>query len=694
MKNENKLTSTKYNPTSTDVGYAINYATSSEKYKNQGKTYFIYNPAYDKVKKTATKSGKIRPGKSVTIETTFTMPNNLKPGSKVRFGSVINDKHRQYGDNLDPDDDDLLSVVDVATGNMKAVGVTLVDENGKEVANPLPGHRYKIRYKMKYTGPDMKTKTTVTIRYYNQRKLPDGSVETILYQPNSKADDTKVSKALVLKNGATYTFDTKAYQWYEFPWIHTEAILSSSVPGLNTNQNDDRFEKTWNQKYDLSIENLQVVPRTERDGVAADGKQHFGVSFTVNSEMPIEAKKDNYAKDVNIRININGEIHVLTEHIVPGKNREITVDVAMKKQVPRNTLVNAKVDVNFDRQAYESDHIGFVNNTAVTKVKSGTLYRDPWGAITNPTNNTDNTGAYVDGPMNPKRQLEKANPSNSWTQKYNIHSWTAKKITYKGLNNSKTYSFYRYTPKSTYSRSIYQWEEYRIKDVLFKSKETTENGWGDNGWVSLIKDPGHAQVQAGYGYQIKMIVEYTTNAFSSEPAEARNKDGSGTFVRPENVLPNISRDAYFQTPDGKILSVSGTHSTNPRLKTRIVRETKEQVTIEYTLRDSYTMGIPTPGRIYVSEDTPDGMYKVRAWTPTINGVPTKNKTYDSKGLVLYEPEPLIDIQGGPVSNKPEPLPVSGYDENGNPIIDTGKVPPMHFLVIGSNKDDLVDSVVQ
>jgi|HigsolmetaAR206D_1030411.scaffolds.fasta_scaffold00003_126 hypothetical protein len=694
VKNESQITSTKYKPTTTDAGYAINYNPSTETYSNEGKTYYIYNPDYDKEKKTATHSGKIGPGKSVTTVATFTMPNNLKPGSKVRFGSMIDDKHRKYGDNLDPDDDDLLSAIDVVTGNMKAVGVTLVDENGKEVANPLPGHRYKIRYKMKYTGPNMKTKTTVTIRYYNQRKLPDGSVETILFKPNSKAGDTKVSKDLVLKNRTTYAFDTKAYQWYEFPWIHTEAVLSSSVPGLNTNKNDDRFEKTWDQKYDLSIENLQIIPRTERDGVAADEKQHFGVSFTVNSEMPNEAKKDNYAQDVNIRININGQTQVVTEHIIPGKNREITEDVAMKTPIPSGNIVNAKVEVNFDQRAYESDHVGPLNNTAMTQVKTGTLYRDPWGVITNPTNNTTNTGAYVDDLANPKRPLPTANPSNSWTQTYNIHSWTAKKITYKGWNNSKTYSFYRYTPTSTYTTSVHQREDYRIKDVLFKSKLTTENGWGDNGWVSLLNDPGHAQVQAGYGYQIKMVVEYSTNAFKTEPVASKNSDGSGTFVRPENVFPNISRDAYFQTSDGKILSASGTHGTNPSLKYRIVRETPNQLTIEYTLRDSNTMGIPTPGRIYVSEDTPDGMYAVRAWTPMINGVPTKNKIYDSNGLVLYQPAPLIDIQGGPVSDKPDPLPVSGHDNYGNPIIDTKAVPPMHILVVGSNKDDLIDSVVQ
>lgn len=693
VRNESKLVSTKHEPTTVLAAYAKNYDTKSEAFSNQGKTYYVYNPEYDHQTTTAKESKKIGPGQSVTTVSYFTLPSDLKPGTYVRFASMIDDIHRQKGDNLDPDDDDLLWYTQVATGNMKAVGVTLVDENGKEVANPIPGNRYKIRYKMQYFGPNMKTKTNVTIHYQIKRKLPGGLEETITTQSNSNKREESVTKSLILKNGQTYSFDSKSYQWYEFPWIHTEAVLSSSVPGLNVNTSDDKFKKTWNQKYDFSIENLQVVPRTERDGVAYDGKQHFGVSFTINSEMPAEARKANYSKEVNIRININDQYHFITEHIIPGKNREITVDIPMKKPVPPGNFVHAKVEINYDGMAYESDHVGYKNNVAQTKVKSGTVYRDQWGVATNPTNTTDNTGAYVDGPVNPHRPLGSDNPSNSWYQRYHIHSWTGEKISYKAMGN-RTFTFFRYTPKSNYHRSVYQWEDYQIKDVLFKSKETTENGWGNNGWVSLITDPGHAQVQAGYGYQIKMIVEYRTNAFNTEPVAYRNNNGSGQFVRPQNVLPNISRDVYFQTPDGKILSVSGTHETLPQFEARVVRATPDVVTIEYTLREGNTMGIQTPGRIYVAEDTPDGMYKVRAWTPTINGVPTKNKRVDSRDLIYYEPEPLLDIQGGPVSAVPLELPVKDYDEYGNPIIDTNRVPPMHFLVVGSHKDDLVDSVVQ
>ncbi|MFP7494418.1 hypothetical protein SFC66_11570 [Terribacillus saccharophilus] len=152
-------------------------------------------------------------------------------------------------------------------------------------------------------------------------------------------------------------------------------------------------------------------------------------------------------------------------------------------------------------------------------------------------------------------------------------------------------------------------------------------------------------------------------------------------------MPNIPEDVYFQTSDGKVLSASGTHNTNQVFAPRVLEKSKDKFVVEYTLSDTYTMGIQTPGRIYVSEDTPDGMYNVRAWTPTINGVPTKNKTTDSTGFTLYKPQNLIDILGGKVSSDPKEIPTSGKG-----VIDFNRVPDMSILVVGSDKDDLVNSL--
>ena len=702
--NEHKAAPTKYSPTTVDLGIARNYKDYKNPYAkgNDLEPYGVHDKALDDVSGLSTKSGTIAKGGTANTEATIKIPDNAIPGSTIRLGGTINENHQKYGDNLNPNDDSLILTLEVATGNLTATDVVLVDANGKEVDNPIPGNQYKVRYKFKYEGPNIGSNTDVTVKYQNTRKIPDGKTpggetDVIQYfkQGNKLVDDTEVTKSFRLVNGKSYSIDTKYYQWYEIPWISTEAYLSSSVSGLNYNTNDDTWKKTWNPKYDYSIKDLQVIPRTEYGNtLAADGKQHYGVSFTVVSDMPEEAAKANYAKDVNIYINLGGEEKVITEHITAGENKDIVVDMAFDGSVKENSVINAEVTVNHDHNAYEYG-IGTSNNTAKTRVITSNFYKDPkTDTVINPTTMTNNTGAYVTKPVNPNKMTTGSsdNTHNSWNQVYQIESWTGTKINYASGDGKRSYSFYNYQPIEKYKQTISQQETYRIKDVLFKSKVTTDNNWGDKGWVSMITDAGHAQVRAGNGYQLKLIVEYNTNALSTEPTAYIN-GGNGRSVRPKNVVPNLSKDIYFQTSDGKILSATGIDKTYQVFESKILEQSDEKVVIEYTLRDTYTMGIKTPGRIYISEDTPNGMYSVRAWTPHITGVPTKNRTIQN-GVSIYKPEPLWDIQGGVVSNKPKEIPSKGTDDHGNIIVDVNKVPNMHFIVIGSDKDDLVNSIIQ
>lgn len=684
--NQNQLVSTEYSPTTVDTGFAKNYDTSLEP-ENQ------YNKAYDSISGSATNAGTIPAGGTVRPQGTLTIPEDAQPGSLIRLGTVINEKHQEAGDNLNPVDDDLILTVKVATGNLKAKEVTLVDENGKEVAEPIPGHQYKVRYKFEYNGPTLATSTKVTVNYKNTRKLPDGN--TPAGASEVIQDDTSASKDIRLVDGNSYSIDTQAYQWYEIPWVSTEAYLSSGVSGLNANRNDDLWSRTWDPQYDYSIKNLQVIPRTEFSNTeATDGKQHYGVSFTVVSDMPKAAADDNYAKDVSINVNLGGVNKVIKEHIVAGQNKDIVVDMAFDNPVSANSVVNAVVSVNSDARAYEYG-TGDSNNIANTRVNTNNLYKDTrTNTVVNPTNTSSNTGAYTTENVNPNEMTRgnTDNKNNSWYQTYDVESWSGQQITYTARNGQKAFSFYRYTPTSSNAQTVRQQESYEIQNVWMKSKVTTDNGWGENGWVSLLDDAGHAQVKAGYGYELKMRVAYNTNALSTEPLAYIN-GGSGVSVRPQNVKPNIAKDAYFQTSDGKILSTSGTNNTNGALTARIVEQSDEKLVVEYTLKETYTMGIRTPGRIYISEDTPNGVYNVRAWTPMINGVPTKNRSV-SNGWSIYTPDPLWDILGDRVSSTPTPLPTRGTDAEGNPIIDTSRIPDMSIVVVGSDKDDLVNSVVQ
>lgn len=680
VQNVNKKRNTKHTPTTVDLGASL--------YSNSEEPNDWYNKLYDEQSWSATKDGNIEKGKTVTVTKEIKLDSSKFPaGSTVRIGALINASHRIKGDNLDFNDDDLKLNFDVVSGNMKATEVVLVDSSGKEVNNPIPGNAYKIRYKFKYDGPNMNSKTKVTVNYTITRKLP-----------NSNTDNSGVrsgSKNIKLEKGKTYYVDSPSFV-YEIPWIETEAVLSSSNPGLNTNTSDDKWSKTWSPKYDYSIKNVQVVPRTEKsDAVSHDGKQHYGVSFTAVNTMPKEAKDDYYAKNVNIRVKLGNQVKVIREHLVAGENKDIVVDFPMDKALGNGSTLNATVEVNYDHNAYENGDNPFNNNTATTKVTSKNFTTDKFGLKVNPHNNKNNTGAYATNPVNPDnmKNMTEDNNKNTWTQSYLVEKWDGTEITYKNFSGNKSYSFYKYKkPSSSQTQKKSQNETYQIKNVWMKSKITTDNNWGTNGWVSMIdaKDKGKAQVKAGYGYQLKLQVEYNTNAFTTQPT-ATFTEKSGQFVRPQNILPNISKDIFFQTSDGKILSVSGINGTNQKFNVKVVSATRDKVVLEFTLKDMVTMGVKTPGRIYVSENTPNGMYQVKAWTPVINGVPTKNKGTDANGLTIYKPSPLWDIVGKNVSKIGQPIPTKpGKSDE----IDTTKVEEMTILVVGSDKDDLVDTIIQ
>lgn len=696
VRNGSKTSATKLKPTSVDIGYSTNY--NGKKIETDG----VYNPNYDNGSAVATRAGNIGKGGSVTVTGKLKIANNAKAGSKIRIGSIISDKHRTQGDNLNYVDDDLMVDIPVETGNMKATNVVLVDSNGKEVANPIPGKQYKLRYKFKYEGPTQKTQTKVTVNYQNTRKLPDGSTEAIQYQNGSKTKtDVSNSKNIRLVKNKSYYIDSKSLQWYQLPYIKTTASLSSDAAGLNVNTKDDTYSKTWNQEYDMSVGNVQVVSRTERGDTSPIGKQYYAVSFTVNNKMPNTAKNDYFAQNVNIRVNLGGQQKIVTEHIKPGENKDIVVEFALNNPVKKGSTLNAKVDVNFDRTAYENGKSVYSNNSATTKVTTANFRRDPvTGAVVNPTNNGSNTGAYVAHQVDPNKmtKVTKDNNANNWSKTYEMNSYNGTKRTYLGLNGRKSYTFYDYRQTGITNHRVQESERYNIQDVLMRSKVTSDNRWGEkgDGWVSMLNDPGRAQIKAGYGYELKLVVSYSASLY---PAELVENIGAqrGVTVRPKNPLPNLTKDVYFQTSDSKILSASGINNTNKVFVPRDINRSGYSSTVEYTLQDSYSLGVRTPGRIYVSEDTANGIYNVRAWTPEINGIATKNYTRrtDSTGThTLYTPEPLVDIHGSTVSSQPQPLPTKGRDSNGNIIIDTSRIPSMSIVVVGSDKDDLVDSIVQ
>ncbi|MDN7081735.1 hypothetical protein FML83_29690 [Bacillus thuringiensis] len=614
---------TTLNPTKLDIGYSLSSTTWSK-----GNNDWNTTLSEEKI---------LAPNESITFTyDDIVVPMNAK--KFIGFTGIIHKDHFLAGENTNPNDDDANLVLPVeGTGNMSAENITLIDRNGNEVAKPIPGEDYKIKYKFKYKGVDIKEavyrnegfceahndsgiciswgrrkvfdyyrypEVNIDAYYTINRKLPKGESDAINGHLTLKTQ---------LRNGTTFEFITPEYTTYEIPIIDTSirTNLENNYDYANMDKGDDTSRKKWHSFYNYKVENIEILPKTERPVEA--GYQTFAVKFDVVNEVPDEVT--DFEKDVQIGINLNGEKQVFTEHIGIGKNKNIVKEMKVWIDPKVTSKVNAQVYVNIDKNAWEED----LSTQADNKGDTETPIKD----------SGKTTGAKIEEPPNPFKKactLGK-NTKNTWNQYYELHEWTGNLKTYSA--NGKSYEFYKYNAKNSQGKTVTQQEEYKISKVLFKSKLTKDLNLGKekDGWVDLAKGEA-GKIKAGYGYELKVDVDYNTNAFETEP-QPWTVNGTGQWVRPKHVAPNIPNELYIKTPDGKILSVSGVHGTNKGLDVKREGD-RNKVSMTYTIKPKDTLGVKDAPKIYVDPNTKDGTYKLQVFTPEINGIPTKARMEGSK----------------------------------------------------------------
>ena len=163
---------------------------------------------------------------------------------------------------------------------------------------------------------------------------------------------------------------------------------------------------------------------------------------------------------------------------------------------------------------------------------------------------------------------------------------------------------------------------------MFRSKYTKDKNLGTkkDGWVSMINS-NDSIIKAGYGFELKVIVEYKTNAILNNPVE-KNNTTNGTFVTNLNGSINITPEVFIEIPGSNnrvILSSTGHEGTKKGLT---VKQTKDNVIEnsmhvsewEFTIKESTSNGVKQPGKIFIPENLKDGDYKISIYTPPVSGV--------------------------------------------------------------------------
>ena|GEM_PF-5926927 len=621
------------NPSVIDVGTGTGSAYNSNTLDfsdNQYKANVTLNSVYSA-------------GETKTFTWDLAIPEDA--GSGMRVTALIDQIHNENGDNTDPNDDtaNIPFQITGGGGNFGIKSIKLVDKNGVEQDKATPGEDYKIRYYVHYTGEDVKIPIYRT-EYYSYTGA-DGQSHTssytvfdhwyypVEYLPlystiyrnippvYSYADvrSTTIDDYDTVVNGKTYIYTTSTYQTYEVPVIKTTASLSSYMTSIekdptSANPSDNSLSAEWHEIYDLSVNNVKVLPITETPYTA--GYQTFAVQFDINSKAP--SWLNTYEKDASVVVALGNQTTPIKVHLTKGSNTLITQEMKVWVDPKAQKQLTATVTMNYDKMTWEED-------------------------VLSPKNDQASAVANIVPPYDPHNGAPVQNTTNSWTENYNIHNWTGVHKVYTDVGG-RTHSFNQYSSVGNNPQSKAQNESYKITSIKFRSKLTTDTQQGANkdGWVELTNPGVVGMIKAGYGYELKISVNYNTNAFIQPTFNVYGTYmENGNWVRPYNVTPNLPDQLFVRTPDGQILSVDGYSNTNAGLDYSKSGDMKTNETWVYTIKSKDTLGIKSVPKIFIDENTKDGVYNLQVFTPMINGVPTK-----TSGSPLCDSKTVqIKIQG-------------------------------------------------
>lgn len=558
-------------------------------------------------------------------------------------------------------------------GDIVPVSIELIDEsgavkykynatNGSVTQNAIiPGRKYKIRYTAKYVGETIKKYTWVTnvndnpntdgdeyvaghwkeetakykipLTYNITRGIKNPSTtESYSYNGStiyfSKGDSVDIP--MVANTTMSYTTD---YIMFQYPKLTTGFKITSTSTRVNQDRTNDSLSTTINDNFDIEIENLVVRPlKSYTNGQTK--KVNYLIGYDARLTTPSYVTRDDYQAYVNTAISINGEVYNKKDHLIKGNNTKIS-HIINDVPMPGKGDVTVSVNINSDKLSYESGN--YNNNKASTIVKVEEVKNPGLGSANETVKATDNSnnnsptkgGDANDNCLTPRTK-------NTWTSTHRKLNWGASNVTYNTLVSNEKVTFKNYAPtyyNASEATETYS-ENFGITQVLFKSKET--EGKGSNGWIDLLKAEGKdAKVKAGYGFELKIVTKYSTDALTKRAWSLSNGGTSGTSVSSLNGAINYGmEDIFLELPgtggtDGtrKILSVSGHgDSMEGLLVNRAAKsDGSGDVTWTYTIKPANTLGIGETAKIYIPQGMKNGDYKLKIYTTPVQGVGSVNK---------------------------------------------------------------------
>ena len=562
-----------------------------------------------------TSCGQLAVNELCKFEIEYTAPKD--GGQTVTLDAYLpGEIYNKTGDNQDPNDDFMnveIMVNKAPKGDVALNNVYLVEaKTNKVVEHPIQGVEYYLQFKGTYIGESMKgNELSFKVKADITTSVPQdggGTAEsTKTYYTNeiktklpaSSADEPKTFEFKTNKfkaTSSTIKVDATLIGPSDFKWTY------------NTNTKNDKVDETWTAPINLTLSQVTLDPSSHPGGdYCGTVTVNYWVDFTLAYNMtnrPAEVQKvqvafyadGNYVTSDTIKVyakqgkrqytfqlNLNGNC------IKPGESIKVIVN-------PTHKLSESTMDDNSKSVNWNSKY--------------------PEGYCENKTNQT---------------RLK-------WTQKY--------------LNLSLIENGYGVNVDQVDEKEFIllddNYEQVTIRKIEMRSKLMTDKKMGPNqdGWVDAL-NPGKdkIQIKAGYGFDIRITVEYVTNAYQNEKTNPKLKDIPISQLHTPLKPVLLTQNLFINLPSSQQPPIS-LYSNDIKLETTgPIHETVPGILDNYHWTYTIAERLSPNGTnqmvdsLFIDENTKDGEYTIKVYTSPIFGVPGKTpKSKDSDGnFIQYDP---------------------------------------------------------
>ncbi len=484
---------TKHQPITLDHMYAFD---------EQALKFNEYSVVYegaDGARPTSPKSV-INYGETVEFKWEYTVPLHVQ--RKFLVAADIPIGFFEKGDNIFRGDDKTEFIFNVEQEDIGLVNrVELIDMVTRQVTTDVvPGRTYTLRYFVK------KFKGNVPVgNPNNPSRNPFASIDVLvsdLVSTERGLADQRATRTL-RRSGDVVAIEVPNAITARGPCIFTRFVLNEKHRrnGQSTDfSNDGPIERRICSDINISVKNLLVKPQTVKLPYGTNSsRESLSFSFDVTNY-----NKEGQTKDIPFVIYKQGTVLHRGTVVVPA-NKTITHSVHV-----------SNVPLSVGNETFYVE-VNYPNPTRrwVEYLSSGA---DPYA------DNIAKNGILVERNETPVAECRLTHTRNDWTTRYYLYEWNGTREYYwvpgwweyddKGNKIRWHDGYWSSYCKTNWTRSwtedVSHYETYRVKHIWFKSKVTKDEG---QEWVDVLNG-GIAKVRAGYGFELKIVVEYVTTTRS------------------------------------------------------------------------------------------------------------------------------------------------------------------------------------